>query len=155
MRVFSPPFFSWIHCSGRNQQNSRLTIEIWIRFFSTNTLLFRWFSAKFLINCQNMNFFLGLYFLKARFSSVLCYYFAQKFAKVMIWRVLKREFLENGRNFHASILNFVNCPFFWYWILWSVCFSDIEFCEISENRLNLDRPLVVFIVQWQKWWKCM
>ena len=33
-------------------------------------------------------------------------------------------------------LNFVKSLFFSHWILWEVRFSNVEFCEMSENGLN-------------------
>ena len=80
-------FFSWIRYFAENRQNLFLTVEIWAffvvdafineQFFCTNTLLFRRSSAKFAINCRNINFFRGWHFLNARFSCDICYYFAQ------------------------------------------------------------------------------
>ena len=56
------------------------------------------------------------------------------------WKKAKTYFslLKKGQGAAQSekpkkwtLLNFVKGPFFSYWIIWSVCFSPIEFCEKS------------------------
>ena len=58
-------------------------------FFFTNTLLFRRFTVKFAINCQNMNFFRDWFFLYARFSCLICYYFAAKIGQIRDFKGFK------------------------------------------------------------------
>ena len=52
------------------------------------------------------------------------------------WWKLWCLFIEFCEESIFLIKNFLKCPFFWYWILWRVRFSNIEFCEMSENGLN-------------------
>ena len=88
-------------------------------------LLFRWnLSYYFIKNQQNLRF--------------------EKLKKIV-------EFLENGRKFHACILNFEKSLFFWQWILWRVRFFDIEFCEESVFQIMnfVRRPFFWYWVLWR------
>ena len=100
-------------------------------FFPINMLLFHIFLAKFTINNQNMNTFRGIHFLNPRLSNNICYYFAKNLQNSRFKKKLSCLYIECCEESVFLILNFVKSPFYQYWILWWVRFTNIEFCEES------------------------
>ena len=85
--------------------------EISFFFFWTNTLLFCRKSAKFAINCQNMNFSCCIYFLNAQLFATKCWLFRSNYIKFPenyhLWSAVRntQHYNTHPKNFRILFLN--------------------------------------------------
>ena len=115
---------------ARNWQNSRPTIEIWT-FLVAKTLKRGIFFLQICCYFAEISSWLSKWtfsgadiFLVARFCCIVT--ISQKIGKIRDLKKLKHSGISRKWQIFVPV----------YWIFQNVSFSDIEFCEMSENRLN-------------------